>query len=62
VVTVKVEVDPAAMEAGLGEMLTVAASGFVGSVEISAALAPPHPVNANKRESRNNAAKGERIL
>jgi hypothetical protein len=50
------------MEAGLAEMLTVAGGGFVGSVEISADLAPPHPVNANKRESSNNAAKGERIL
>jgi hypothetical protein len=61
-VTVKVEVDPAAMEAGLAEILTVAASGFVGSVEILPDLAPPHPVNANKRESSSNAAKGERIL
>ncbi len=61
-VTVKVEVDPAAMEVGLAEMLTVAFDGFVGSVEMSADLAPPHPVIASKRESSNNAARGERIL
>jgi hypothetical protein len=63
-VTVKVELDPAAMEAGLAAMLTVAAAGggSVGPVEISPALALPHPVIARKRESSNNAAKGERIL
>ena len=56
------ELEPAAIEAGLAEMLTVAAGGLPGSVEIVPDLAPPHPVNANKRESSSNAAKGERIL
>ena len=61
--TVRAEADPATTEAGLAAMLTVgAADGSVGSVEILPALAPPHPVNANKRESNNNAVRGERIL
>jgi hypothetical protein len=58
--TVKVEEAPAVMEAGVAAMLTVGVPG--GSVESVPLLAPPHPVNANKRDSSNSAAKGEEIL
>jgi hypothetical protein len=40
-------------------MLTV---GVAGGSFVEADLAPPHPVNANRSDSSNNAAKGENIL
>jgi hypothetical protein len=58
--TVNMEEAPAAIEAGLAAMLTVGVpDGSGGSVPL---LAPPHPVNANRSDSSNSAAKGENIL
>jgi hypothetical protein len=59
-VTVRVEEDPEAMEAGLAAMLMVGVAG--GSVEIFPDFVPPQPVKANKRAGSNNAAKGETRL
>jgi hypothetical protein len=62
--TVTVDGDPAAMEAGLATMLTVGVAelGSPESFGIVPALAPPHPVNASRTVSSNNAAKVEIIL